>query len=157
MRKLSAALCLATALVMMLPTSGWTKKKDRDDGPWDGYEENLPPGQAKKQRGGPPPWDGYEDSLPPGQAKKKRGGGPPPWAPAHGYRAKQAYRYYPRYNVYQDPGSGVFFTFQAGAWIKGGLPGWLTGRDLGPGYDFQGDADRPYQGNRSHKRQYRDD
>jgi hypothetical protein len=32
--------------------------------------------------------------------------GPPPWAPAHGYRAKHRYRYYPDSEVYYDYGGG---------------------------------------------------
>jgi hypothetical protein len=32
----------------------------------------------------------------------KPGGGPPPWAPAHGYRDKVQYRYYPDHDVYYN-------------------------------------------------------
>lgn len=128
--KLVAA-CVLCAL-LILPEAGWTKKKDKDDGDWDNSGQSMPPGQTKKH-----------------------GGGPPPWAPAHGYRAKQKYRYYPQYNVYQDPASGLFFSFQAGAWIKGGLPAGLDPRNLGRGYTFEGDRDEPYRGNDVHKDKYK--
>ncbi|MFP5223553.1 MAG: hypothetical protein ACLGSA_14775 [Acidobacteriota bacterium] len=126
-----AAAC-ALAALLMAPDAGWTKKKDKDNDPWDAHGQPLPPGQAKKP-----------------------GGGPPPWAPAHGYRAKQKYRYYPRYNVYQDPASGLFFSFQAGAWVKGDLPPDLNPHRLGRGYTFEGDLDEPYRGNSSHKKKYK--
>ena len=34
--------------------------------------------------------------------KHAKKGGPPPHAPAHGYRAKYTYRYYPSCSVYYD-------------------------------------------------------
>jgi len=128
--KLVAACALSAVLI--LPATGWTKKKDKDYEPWEGYDQPLPPGQAKKH-----------------------GGGPPPWAPAHGYRAKQQYRYYPRYNIYQDPVSGLFFSFQAGTWVKGGLPPGLNPKGLGRGYKFEGDLDEPYKGNEQHRNKYK--
>lgn len=111
---------LMLGLLALNPDTSWSKKKD-----------------------GPPPFDtdGY---LPPGQAKPK---GPPPWAPAHGYRAKQRYRYYPAYNLYQDPVSGLFFTFQGGTWTKGGLPPGVPPERLGRYREFEGYADEPWKSN----------
>jgi len=43
-------------------------------------------------------------------------GGPPPWAPAHGYRAKYKYRYYPSCRVYYDRERGVYFYYKDGQW-----------------------------------------
>ncbi|MBW1802592.1 MAG: hypothetical protein JRJ85_17895 [Deltaproteobacteria bacterium] len=43
-------------------------------------------------------------------------GGPPPWAPAHGYRAKHNYRYYPSSRVYHDRERGVYFYYRDGRW-----------------------------------------
>jgi hypothetical protein len=122
----------ALAALLMAPDAGWTKKKDKDNDPWDATGQPQPPGQVKKH-----------------------GGGPPPWAPAHGYRAKQQYFYYPRYNVYKDPVSGLFFSFQGGVWHKGDLPGNVNPRHLGRNYRIEGDLDAPYQGNSSHKKKYR--
>lgn len=44
--------------------------------------------------------------------------GPPPWAPAHGYRAKTAYRYYevPRCYYRED---GAWIWFESGDWRIG--------------------------------------
>ena len=42
--------------------------------------------------------------------------GPPPWAPAHGYRAKHKYRYYPSSHVYYDTGRGLYFYYSNGDW-----------------------------------------
>jgi hypothetical protein len=49
---------------------------------------------------------------------------PPPWAPAHGYRAKQYhYVYYPRHEVYYAPSSQLWFWLDGGNWRVGaGLP-----------------------------------
>lgn len=45
---------------------------------------------------------------------------PPPWAPAHGYRAKQyRYIYYPRYRVYYAPTTQLWFWFSGGRWRSG--------------------------------------
>lgn len=49
--------------------------------------------------------------------------GPPPWAPAHGYRAKYKYRYYPTSRVYYEEGSGVYFHYKNGQWqMSASLP-----------------------------------
>jgi hypothetical protein len=96
-----------------------------------------------KKKDGTYPYD-QDEFLPPGQAKPK---GPPPWAPAHGYRAKQNYRYYPAHNIYQDPVSGLFFTYHGGVWSKGGLPPGMTPDGLGRHRDFDGYVDEPWKSN----------
>ncbi len=127
MRKL-ITLGLAAALLVSAQT-GHAKKKGWDD---DWYPPPPPPGQYKKHHGGPPPW-----------------------APAPGYRAKQRYRYYPRYNIYQDPASGLYFYFHGGAWTKGPLPPGVPHNHLGNWYMFQGDVDAPYHGNDDHRSKYK--
>lgn len=42
--------------------------------------------------------------------------GPPPWAPAHGYRAKYRYYYYPASYVYYDTGRGLYFYIRNDRW-----------------------------------------
>lgn len=97
---------------------------------------------AKKKDHYPgPDTDGF---VPPGQAKPK---GPPPWAPAHGYRAKQRYRYYPSHNIYMDPASGAYFSFKGGIWSKGGLPAGLAPGSLGRYKEFDGYQDEPWKDN----------
>jgi len=44
------------------------------------------------------------------------GHGPPPWAPAHGYRAKYRYHYYPSSYVYYDLGRKLYFYYDGGNW-----------------------------------------
>lgn len=52
------------------------------------------------------------EAPPPPQGKP----GPPPWAPAHGYRAKYQYRYYPSSYVYYDTGRNLYFCYANGKW-----------------------------------------
>lgn len=116
--KRAAVLVILALVVASSPETGWAKKKEA-------Y-----------------PMDDQGNFLPPGQAKPK---GPPPWAPAHGYRAKQKYRYYPAYNLYQDPVSGLFFSFRAGAWAKGPLPPGVDPGRLGRYREFDGYVDEPWK------------
>ena len=44
--------------------------------------------------------------------------GPPPWAPAHGYRAKARYTYFPTLSLYFDTKIGVYFFLEHGVWIQ---------------------------------------
>jgi len=70
--------------------------------------------------------------------------GPPPWAPAHGYRAKHRYRYYPSAQVYYAHDRGVYFYYREGKWrVSESLPGnlWLN---LGDHVTLEMDTDRPY-------------
>ena len=50
---------------------------------------------------------------------KHKKGGPPAHAPAHGYRAKHKYRYYPDSSVYHDTDRGLYFYFKGGSWEVG--------------------------------------
>jgi len=43
-------------------------------------------------------------------------GGPPPHAPAHGYRAKHTYYYYPSAYVYFDISRKVYFYLEGDKW-----------------------------------------
>lgn len=53
--------------------------------------------------------------------------GPPPHAPAHGYRAKCQYRYYPGPQVYYSPRAEVWFWLEGKHWEFGPrLPGPLS-------------------------------
>jgi hypothetical protein len=58
-------------------------------------------------------------------------GGPPPWAPAHGYRAKQ-HAYFPDYHVFYDPYRGGYSYWQNNSWnFSPRVPAFLGGIDLG--------------------------
>jgi hypothetical protein len=89
----------------------------------------------------------------PGPPKQK--GGPPPHAPAHGYRAKHQYLYYPACNVYREPSRGVYFYLQGNGWSVGAsLPTGLTVAALGPSVNLDMETDRPYDRNAGHVQQY---
>jgi len=72
-------------------------------------------------------------------------GGPPPWAPAHGYRAKYKYRYYPSHHVYHDSERGLYFYYENGRWqVSVSLPSSI--RIHADDYVTLGmDTDKPYE------------
>ena len=80
--------------------------------------------------------------------------GPPAHAPAHGYRAKHQYRYYPSCSVYFDIGRSVYFYLEGDNWRAGvRLPNHLRVR-LGDYVVVEMDTDRPYLHYESHKEKY---
>ena len=92
-------------------------------------------------------------SKPPGQAKKEKGG-PPPHAPAHGYRAKHTYQYYPQSGIYFDVHRKVYFYLEGDRWqVSVSLPDQLRVR-LGKHVTIEMDTDRPYISYDEHKRTY---
>lgn len=71
---------------------------------------------------------------------------PPPWAPAHGYRAKQyRYVYYPAYEVYYAPETQLWFWLDGGRWRTGvSLPAGVVVGGV-PGVSIVLDTGRPYE------------
>lgn len=70
---------------------------------------------------------------------------PPPWAPAHGYRAKHQYLYYPSAQVYFEPARGVYFYFSGGRWsVSASLPNSIH-IDRGAAVTLDMDTDKPYK------------
>lgn len=70
---------------------------------------------------------------------------PPPWAPAHGWRAKHRYVYYPAAEVYYAPASRLWFWLGGDGWQAGvGLPLALQGYVRTGGIRIGLDVDRPY-------------
>lgn len=70
---------------------------------------------------------------------------PPPWAPAHGYRAKHRYIYYPVREIYYEPASDLWFWIDGGNWSFGsrlpvGYQPYTTG-----GISVELYTDRPYE------------
>ena len=93
-------------------------------------------------------------SGPSGGGYKHKKGGPPPHAPAHGYRAKHRYRYYPCCSVYYDRGRRVYFYIEGGHWEVGAsLPSRLR-VGLGDSVEFELDTDRPYIYHGEHVKKY---
>jgi hypothetical protein len=96
---------------------------------------------------GPPP--------PPPAELYQHPGGPPPHAPAHGYRAKHEYRYYPYRNVYYEQARGLYFYMSGNGWGFGAsLPAGLTVASLGTYVSFGLDTVHPYEFNHEHVVKY---
>jgi hypothetical protein len=92
------------------------------------------------------------DSAP--VAKKHKKQGPPAHAPAHGYRAKHKYRYYPSQSVYYDTGRGLYFYLKGDNWEVGAsLPSSLR-VGLGDYVSMELDTDKPYVHHKEHKKKF---
>ena len=65
---------------------------------------------------------------------------PPPWAPAHGYRAKHHYIYYPSHPIYYAPARRHWFWWHDGRWLSGALLPWHLRRHLHGGISLYYDA-----------------
>lgn len=71
--------------------------------------------------------------------------GPPPWAPAHGYRAKHRYRYYPSSGVYYERARGTYFYYRDGRWrVSVSLPRGIR-IDANDYVRIDMDSPRPYK------------
>jgi hypothetical protein len=86
--------------------------------------------------------------------KYKKKGGPPPHAPAHGYRAKHQYRYYPNCNVYHDPSRNMYFYMKGDGWVVGASLPTNFQSNLGASVSLDMDTDKPYEKNAEHLKQY---
>ncbi len=86
--------------------------------------------------------------------KKQSKAGPPSHAPAHGYRAKHQYRYYPSHAVYYDTARGLYFYLQSDNWqISASLPSKLK-VSLGSYVDMELETTKPYVHYKEHVKQY---
>jgi len=87
-------------------------------------------------------------------SKKHKKQGPPAHAPAHGYRAKHQYRYYPSRSVYYDTGRGLYFYLKGDNWEVGAsLPGSLR-VGLGDAVSIELETDKPYIHHAEHVKKY---
>jgi hypothetical protein len=94
-----------------------------------------------------------EDAL----AQKK--GGPPPWAPAHGYRAKTKYVYFPQQNIYYDTQRAVYIYLNDGNWEIGArIPRGIKAKTLRDSrqVELRLNVDNPQRYNGDHLKRYRD-
>jgi hypothetical protein len=86
-----------------------------------------------------------ENNHSPEPSPSYKKGGPPPWAPAHGYRAKHKYRYYPSSRVYHNRGRGVYFYYKDGQWrVSVSLPTTIR-IEVGDYVTLEMDTDKPYE------------
>jgi hypothetical protein len=80
--------------------------------------------------------------------------GPPAHAPAHGYRAKYRYRYYPSCSVYYDCGRKIYFYLSGDRWEVGAsLPSHFRIR-LGDSVNMEMHTDKPYIHHAEHVKKY---
>ena len=95
-----------------------------------------------------------QDQAPKKHQAKHKNGGAPDHAPAHGYRAKHQYRYYPSQQVYHDSDRGLYFYLKGDNWEAGAsLPSHLKAA-LGESVTFELDIDNPYLQNSEHIKKY---
>ena len=88
------------------------------------------------------------------EEKAKPKGGPPPHAPAHGYRAKHSYYYYPASYVYFDVKRKVYFYMEGSVWrTTVSLPERIRVK-LGDYVTIDMDDDEPYREFETHKKKY---
>ena len=85
---------------------------------------------------------------------KKKKGGPPDHAPAHGYRAKHQYRYYPSSNVYKDTERGIYFYLKGDKWEVGASLPLPLREGLGESVSLELDTDKPYIHHAEHVKKY---
>lgn len=95
-----------------------------------------------------------DGSPPPHYDEPPHGKGPPPHAPAHGYREKHRYRYYPSAQVYFDVGRNLYFYFEDGGWrMSASLPHHFSGH-LDGYVRLDLETDKPYQHFEEHRKKY---
>ena len=113
------------------------------------FSINVFAGRSKKDH-----WVKGSDTEQTKFAKNNKNGGPPPHAPAHGYRAKHQYRYYPSKSVYYDTGRGLYFYLKGDNWEVGAsLPGNIR-VGLGESVNIELDTDIPYLHHAEHVQKY---
>ena len=83
--------------------------------------------------------------------------GPPPWAPAHGYKAKTRYVYFPQQNIYYDLKKNVYIYPQGPSWSFGiSLPTIFGNINLGSQrqVELYYYSENPEKYNKQHKTKY---
>jgi len=124
--------------LLALSNSGLAQSSGSVTIQWGDHPSSPPPPPP------PPPVEVYQHPA-----------GPPPHAPAHGYRAKHQYRYYPYRNVYYEPVRRLYFYMGGDGWAFGAsLPSHLTVAGLGTYVSIGLDNDQPYHHNDAHVRMY---
>jgi hypothetical protein len=80
--------------------------------------------------------------------------GPPAHAPAHGYRAKYKYYYYPSCSIYFDIDRKVYFYLSGENWeMRAELPSSLKVK-LGDHLTLELETDKPYINHKEHQKKY---
>ena len=99
-------------------------------------------------------WGSVSISSNPNGNKKAGKGGPPAHAPAHGYRAKYAYHYYPDSRIYFDVNRNVYFYLEGDNWrMSVSLPEHMQ-IQLTNHVTIEMDSDKPYTQFKEHYSKY---
>lgn len=94
---------------------------------------------------------GWGDPSPNPDVRVAHKNGPPPHAPAHGYRSKHCYRYYPAREVYFDIGRNLYFYLEGEIWKSNtSLPYYLS-VSLGDYETVELYSDTPYEYHQKYK------
>ena len=94
------------------------------------------------------------DSKQSGDPRAQTSDAPPDHAPAHGYRKKHQYRYYPSAEVYFDPARSLYFYLSSSQWkVTATLPDSFKIR-LGSAVSIEMESDKPYTKHAEHKAKY---
>ena len=88
---------------------------------------------------------GWGDPPPHPEIQVAHKNGPPPHAPAHGYRAKHSFRYYPANEVYYDTGRRIYFYIEGGDWVSDALLPYHLRVSLGSYETVELYSDTPYE------------
>ena len=98
-------------------------------------------------------WENPEPQHESPQPKVSKHKGPPAHAPAHGYRAKHSYRYYPDERTYYDARRNLYFYLEKDGWkIGASLPNRII---LSSHYVIvKLETDKPYDYNDEHVEKY---
>lgn len=98
-------------------------------------------------------WENPKSQQESPQPKVAKKSGPPSHAPAHGYKAKHTYRYYPNECTYYDPDRNVYFYIEKDGWTIGAsLPNHIR---LSNDYvTVKLETDRPYEYYDEHTEKY---
>ena len=99
-------------------------------------------------------WGSKEPTYPP-EVKTSHKHGPPAHAPAHGYRAKHSYRYYPAKEVYYDTNRRIYFYIEGEIWKSDTSLPYHIRVSLGKYTTVELDSDTPYEYHKKHKHKYK--
>ncbi len=98
---------------------------------------------------------GSQESTNQSEAKVLHRNGPPDHAPAHGYRARHSYRYYPANEVYYHTGRRIYFYIEGGVWVSDALLPYQLRLSLGGYETVEIYSDTPYEYHEKHKRKHK--
>ena len=98
---------------------------------------------------------GSQEPAPQQETKVAHKHGPPDHAPAHGYRAKHCYRYYPAKEVYYDTGRRIYFYIEGEIWKSDASLPYHLKVNLGKYQTVELYSDTPCAYHKKHKHKHK--